>query len=505
MANKVTYIFELIDRYTKVGRKIAEVTTKMKKRFENVREATKKFNEKIRQSTKRVREFGRKVSDVGKELTAKLTAPLVAMGGVALAQSAKLEGLGVSFDVLIGDADRAKKTFQDLVQFTATTPFQLENVANAGKQLLSFGVSAEELVPTLRMLGELAAGTGKPLEEFSLIFGKILAKGRVQGEEMLQLAEKGISLQTILAKKFNVSGQVIADAMSKGQISFEIFNEALKDVTGEGGKFNGLTQRLSGTLGGLTSTLKDSTLLAFKELGDVLVKELDLKRFIADLIVGINKLTRSIGAFARANPTITKIIISFGLFLIVLGPIIAIVGQIIVGFGALALVAGLLGTTVAGLVLPFLGILAAIGLVITATVMLATRWDDVVAGFKLAIQDLPNFFKFIFDSVLNVFGTSIDDIGQMIDDFLDPIRLKVTDIIDGFMHRIGRIGDILGNIKDAATGFFNFGGDISTSSSSKTDVNVKLIAPEGTVESIKSETTGRTPGVNVGVNMAAAL
>ena len=509
MSNKVIFIFKAIDKYSAIGKKIARVNSAIRKKFGEVKDAAKRFNETLGATLKKVRKFGKQVTDVGGALSAKLTAPIIALGAVALKQSANLETLGVSFEVLIGDAEKAKKTFGDLVNFTATTPFQLDNVANAGKQLLSFGVSAEELVPTLRMLGELAAGTGKPLEEFSLIFGKVLAKGKVQGEEMLQLAEKGISLQTILAKKFNVSGQVISDAVSKGKVSFEIFNQALKDVTGEGGKFNGLTEKLSGTLGGLTSTLKDSTLLAFKELGDVLVKELNLKEFIADLISGINKFTKSIAKLAKENPKLTKFLIVLGLILAALGPILVVVGQVIIAFAGLSLVAGFLGTTISALTLPFLGIIAVIGLVIAAVVMLIARWDEVVSGFKLAIEDLPSFFEFLLDSILGLFGTSLGEIRGAVTDIIEVTvnaisgAIKnISDKIKAFKDRItGFVSGITSDIKS----FFDFSGDISTSSSSQTDVNVKLIAPEGTIESIKSKTTGSTPGLNVGVNMATAL
>ena len=509
MSNKVIFIFKAIDKYTEVGKKISRVNSAIKKKFTEAKEAAKRFNEMLSRVLKNASKFGKKISDVGKELTTKLTAPILALGAVALKQSANLETLGVSFDVLIGDANKAKKVFGDLVQFTATTPFQLDSVANAGKQLLSFGVSADDLVPTLRMLGELAAGTGKPLEEFSLIFGKVLAKGKVQGEEMLQLAEKGISLQTILSKKFNVSGETISKAVSKGKINFDIFNQALKEVTGEGGKFNGLTEKLSGTLGGLTSTLKDSTLLAFKELGDILVRELNLKEFIADLIVGINKFTKSVASFAKENPTIAKFLIILGLALAAMGPILVVVGQIVIGFAALSVAAGFLGTTMAAITFSFFAVASAIGLVIAAAVLLVTRWDDVVAGLKLAVQDLPGFFKFVIDSTFGLFGTSLQDVRGMVTDIIEATVnsinnavIMIADKIKAFKDRLtGFVSGVTSDIKS----FFGFSGDISTSSSSQTDVNVNLIAPEGTIESIKSRTTGSSPGLNVGVNMAEAL
>lgn len=531
MSNQVLFIFKALDKYTGVGRKIASANEKIQRSFSGAREASARFNERMKKSSKILNNFGKGMSKLGGKITPRVSLPLIAMGGVALKQSANIESLSTSFRVLIGDAEKSKKVFKELIEFTSTTPFQLDNVANAGKQLLSFGVASEDLVPTLRMLGELSAATGKPLEGYSLIYGKVLAKNRIQGEEMLQLAEKGISLQKILADKYGVTGEQISEAVSNGQITFEIFNEALKEITREGGKFNGLTKQLSSGLSGLTSTLKDSTLLAFKELGDVLVNELDLKTMIAGWIVAINKFSKSVAGFARNHPKITKMLIALTGFLIILGPLLMFFGQLIVSIAGLSMAAGFLGTTLMGLSIPVLSVIALVGLLATAVYLLYTRWDSVVEGFKLAISDLPNFFGFILDSVLGLFGTSLAD-----------IRLKVTDMIEATVNKFKEAAGLISNffeISKAAlkysldsvvaaisekfeafkqkimgfisgiggkiSGVLDFSSNISNSSSSVTDVNVNLNAPQGVIKNIKSMTTGKNSGLNVGINMAKGL
>jgi len=54
-------------------------------------------------------------------------------------------------------------------------------------------------------------------------------------------------------------------------------------------------------------------------------------------------------------------------------------------------------------------------------------------------------------------------------------------------------------------GALDFVGKVFTSERSQTDVNVNLNAPKGAIQSVKSVTTGRISGLNVGVNMASAL
>lgn len=47
-------------------------------------------------------------------------------------------------------------------------------------------------------------------------------------------------------------------------------------------------------------------------------------------------------------------------------------------------------------------------------------------------------------------------------------------------------------------------GQLNAAQSSRTDINLNLRAPEGTIESVKSKTTGKVSGLNVGMNMVTA-
>jgi TP901 family phage tail tape measure protein len=69
-------------------------------------------------------------------------------------------------------------------------------------------------------------------------------------------------------------------------------------------------------------------------------------------------------------------------------------------------------------------------------------------------------------------------------------------------------------VKNAVSGFFGFGagakevdasfiGDVMQRN--QTDINVNLNAPKGAISSVKTQTTGDTSGLNVGVNMAGAF
>lgn len=471
MSNKVSFVYIARDKYSRVAREVKRVTQQVRNQFRGMTRDVGTATEKFKKYKKQIDSIKKSAVDVGKKMSSHISLPLVAIGTAALVQSAKFENLDIAFETLIGNADKAKKVLNELVQFTATTPFQMDAVANAGRQLLAFGVDANDLTGVLRQLGDLAAGTGKPLEEFSLIFGKIKAKGKVTGEELLQLAEKGIALQTILAKKHGVSQQQIVDAVSKGQVTFDVFKGALDDMTKKGGKFFNLTKEQSKSLGGLFSTLKDAIVLTLKSIGDVMVKQFSLKDVLAKVIVKMNAMAQAIVRFAKEHPSITKFILVFIGLLAVLGPVIIVVAQLASGFAIVALAAGTFGIALSPILLTIGAIILVVGLAVAAFILLKDNWKE----------------------ISNVVGGTIH---HMILNF-EAFLAKIVQIKD-------EIATFGGEVFDKIAGFFGFGGDVDVTQQSRTDVNVNLKAPEGAIQSVKSQTTGKVSGLNVGVNMATA-
>jgi tape measure domain-containing protein len=185
-----------------------------------------------------------------------------------------LEQLTISFETFLGSADRAKKVIADLKAFEVKTPFEAEQVNTAGRALLAFGFSTDELIPTLTRLGDVAAGTGKDFNELALIYGKARTQGLVQGEELNQLAEAGIPIYKELSKVLKVNEEDIRKLGEQGKIQFSDLEQVFKNMTGEGGKFSGLMERQSKSLGGLWSTLQSAFEAFLTSVGTALLPAL---------------------------------------------------------------------------------------------------------------------------------------------------------------------------------------------------------------------------------------
>ena len=153
---------------------------------------------------------------------------LVVKHGLALA--ADLETTTIAFETMLGSAGAAKKTMADLTQFAAATPFELPQIEQATKVLFSFGITQDKILPTLRTLGDVSAGTGKDFGDLAVIFGQVKAKGKLMGGELLQFSEAGVPMVAQLAKQFGVAESRIAKMSEQGKISFAAVEQALASM-----------------------------------------------------------------------------------------------------------------------------------------------------------------------------------------------------------------------------------------------------------------------------------
>lgn len=225
--------------------------------------------------------------------------------GIKLAADA--EQAQIAFATMLKSGSAARKVLGELEQFAASTPFQLQDLQDGAKQLLNAQVPTSELTERLRMLGDIAAGTGKPINDFVRIFAKVKSTGKVSLETLNQLAERGVPIYSALAQTLGVSREEMLDMISKGKVGFNDLDAALKSTATGAGVFAGGMAAQSQTISGLFSTLKDNVGFAMRELGQQMASAFDFKTLLADSITFFQNLRQSISgmtptfiAFANA-------------------------------------------------------------------------------------------------------------------------------------------------------------------------------------------------------------
>ena len=199
----------------------------------------------------------------------------IAFAGIQAARfvfvkAAELESQTRSLQVLTGSAEKAKQIIQDLQRLGAVTPFTSTELIDSAKRLQAFGVEADKVVETTKRLADVSGATGAELSGLVTAYGQVQAKGRLQGEELLQFQERGVALQAELRKMYGLSGEEFQKALEKGRIGSEAVEVAILRLTSAGGKYANGAIAQSDTLNGRLSTLQDSIGVLAQTIGNTL-------------------------------------------------------------------------------------------------------------------------------------------------------------------------------------------------------------------------------------------
>lgn len=208
------------------------------------------------------------------------------------AKTAEIESQAKSLEVLTGSAQKSKQIISELQQLGAVTPFTSTELIDAAKRLQAFGIEANSVVETTRRLADVSGATGAELQGLVTAYGQVQAKGRLQGEELLQFQERGIGLQKELQRMYGMTGEEFRKALEKGRFSAKAVEEAIKNLTSAGGKYANGAVAQSSTLQGKFSTLQDGVDALAREIGNTLAPSLklaldDLTNFVNGFVQGL--------------------------------------------------------------------------------------------------------------------------------------------------------------------------------------------------------------------------
>ena len=261
------------------------------------RGATQKLREVQNQAQQTERAFSGLGGAAAKLATAFAAAQAVRF---VFVQAAEIQSQTRSLEVLTGSVQKATQIVKELQDLGAATPFTSSELIDAAKRLQAFGVETNKVVDTTRRLADVSGATGAELQGLVTAYGQVQAKGRLQGEELLQFQERGVALQKILKEEYKLSGDEFQKALEGGRISAEAVEAAIIKLTDAGGKYANGAIAQSDTLNGKLSTLQDSFQRLAQNIGTFFEP---VFKFLLD---GVNALlerlnnAQRIGAEARA-------------------------------------------------------------------------------------------------------------------------------------------------------------------------------------------------------------
>lgn len=195
----------------------------------------------------------------------------------------------------------------DIQKFAAQTPFDSAQLAAATSTMLGFGVAQDKVMGSMKMLGDISLGNSERLQSLSLAFAQVTATGKLTGQDLLQMVNAGFNPLEAIAKKTGRTMSELKESMSKGGISVQMVEEAMKDATSEGGRFFNGMEKASKTFSGVMSTLRDNvgiTLASIAGFSDGEVVQGGLIDNLTKAMTAVMPYLESFAQWASQNGTI---------------------------------------------------------------------------------------------------------------------------------------------------------------------------------------------------------
>ena len=156
------------EQWDSVQREIIETEGKLKSLESQAATSASVLGSKMQVVGNTLKDVGSRVTEIGTSLTQKLTVPLVAVGGIAVAKFAEVDKTMQLTNKTMGNtADQADMLNKAMKDAASNSTFGMSDAANATLNFARAGLTAEEAAAALAPAMNLAAGEGGNLDTVS--------------------------------------------------------------------------------------------------------------------------------------------------------------------------------------------------------------------------------------------------------------------------------------------------------------------------------------------------
>lgn len=350
------------------------------KSLQKINSSLQNFNNKLKGSevqlsnlqskTANIQKLGKGMQDFGNKMTVGVTLPIIGAATYASKMGMEFQDAEMRLQTMLGSTEKGTKMFNEIIEMGAKTPFESKDLLRASTLMLNFGVNSKKVLPYMEMLGDISGGNAERFQQLALAFSQVSANGKLQGQDLLQMVNAGFNPLQIMSEKTGKSMMQLRGEMSDGTITIDKVIQAMQWATGEGGRFNGMMEKMSKTASGKLSTMVDNFNMSMAQLGQVLLPY---------VTKGIEFLTDVFEKFTKLSPEIQRNILILGGLAAVVGPLITVLGT--------------LATSVSAINTAFM-LLSANPIVLTAI-----AWTAAIAGIVAAVWSLIKAIQILIGSL----------------------------------------------------------------------------------------------------------
>lgn len=373
---------------------------------------TQKASYEVSKALNKINDTGKKITDVGKNLTAKLTLPIVALGGASFKMAADVQdSVGAVEQVFDNSSKSILNWAKQLPTYYGISKAQaLEHSSVMGSMLKNIGglteeVAAQQTQTLIQLAGDLSAMYGGSTEDaLNSITSALAGNNQAMKKYGTAILDADVKQKAFELGLYSGKGAMSAQAKQAGTLA--LIMDQTADSHGQAARES---DQASGSMKEFTTTIKNLS----TDIGEVLLP------IVTPMI---KKLSEWITKFSELDEGTKKNIVIIAGIVAAIGPLLIIVGKGISLFASLSTIAVALGTTVGALVAPVAAVIAIIGSAIAIGVALYKNWDTV----KEKAQSL-------WTGIKNTFGKVGTFIGDIMSKASDTVK-NAVDKIKGFFN-----------------------------------------------------------------------
>lgn len=352
--------------------------------------------------------------------------PIVAMTagiGTVAGLGMQAEKTAKSFDVLVGSESKASAMLAEINDYADNTLWSRMDMSSAAQSLLAYSIPAEKVVKDLKMLGDISLGDKNKMATLSSVFGQVSTAGRLLTQDYKQLLNVGFNPLVDISQMTGKSMATLQDEMSKGNISFQMFEQAVVHATSEGGKYYNMVNSLAGTTSGKFEQVKGAFTASLLEIYNL------IQPLVTSVLSGLNSVL-----------TLVKTVIPY---ISAITPIIGAITTAVAAYNVVQLVSNgiLKGLTITeGIHFMWLMLVEKAQMMLNA-VMAANPIGLVVAAVAALVAGLALAWK-KFDG----FRAAVKTTWDTIKGFGQVLKTFVIDRIQGLLTGLGKMGEAIAKL-----------------------------------------------------------
>lgn len=354
---------------------------------------------------------------------------IAGMGLSCIKASAQMRQYEIAFQTMLKSADAGTKILKDLQKFAADTPFDVPGVVESAQQLVAFGFAADEVIPTLRTLGDAAAGLGKSTEgvqQLAYALGQIKTSGTLKTEDINQLTNAGIGAWEMLSQASGKSISEIKDMTAKGMIDSLTAVEVL--TNGINKAYGGMMEKTSKEITGLVSNIEETVGNTSVVIGKYMIDAFDIKGILSSVSDSLGNVSTKLTEAQEAGKSFSEAVRECvpAPVLVALGGLATVLGGAVVAamVAATASVYGFIAAT-----LPISGPIIAAGAAIGAVCAgIALYWDEIKAATIVTWNAIAGAIKAAVNSFLGVVFKGVEQVAFALGKIGKALKMDTSEV-----------------------------------------------------------------------------